>query len=55
MLATLAQTGGDVALEVATPSVDWKALAPTLILIGGAFTLLTITADIVNPISIFSR
>jgi len=28
MLATLVQSGNDVALEVATPSVDWKALAP---------------------------
>ena len=26
-----------------------------VILIGGAFTLLTVTADIVNPITLFSR
>jgi hypothetical protein len=26
-----------------------------VILIGGAFTLLTITADVVNPITLFSR
>ena len=30
-------------------------LTYAVILIVGAFTLLTITADIVNPISIFSR
>jgi membrane-associated protease RseP (regulator of RpoE activity) len=38
--------------------VDYFRLMPVtyaVILIGGAFTLLTITADIVNPISIFSR
>jgi membrane-associated protease RseP (regulator of RpoE activity) len=38
--------------------VDYFKLMPLtygVILIGGAFTLLTITADIVNPISIFSR
>jgi membrane-associated protease RseP (regulator of RpoE activity) len=38
--------------------VDYYKLMPVtyaVILIGGAFTLLTITADIVNPISIFSR
>jgi membrane-associated protease RseP (regulator of RpoE activity) len=38
--------------------VDYYKLMPltyAVILIGGAFTLLTITADIVNPISIFSR
>jgi membrane-associated protease RseP (regulator of RpoE activity) len=38
--------------------VDYFKLMPltyAVILIGGAFTLLTITADIVNPISIFSR
>ena len=40
MLATLAQSGGDVALKIETPSVDWKALAPILILIGGAFLIL---------------
>jgi membrane-associated protease RseP (regulator of RpoE activity) len=38
--------------------VDYYKLMPLtygVILIGGAFTLLTVTADIVNPISIFSR
>ncbi|MER5454124.1 site-2 protease family protein [Micromonospora sp. NPDC002389] len=38
--------------------VDYFKLMPVtyaVILIGGAFTLLTITADVVNPISIFSR
>ena len=38
--------------------VDYVKLMPVtygLILIGGAFTLLTITADIVNPITLFSR
>jgi membrane-associated protease RseP (regulator of RpoE activity) len=38
--------------------VDYFKLMPItygVILIGGAFTLLTVTADIVNPISIFSR
>jgi membrane-associated protease RseP (regulator of RpoE activity) len=38
--------------------VDYFKLMPLtygVILIGGAFTLLTVTADIVNPISIFSR
>src|SRR3954451_21883041 len=40
MLASLVQSGSDVALKVATPHVEWKALAPTLILIGGAFLIL---------------
>ena len=40
MLATVAQNGTDVALKIATPSVAWKALAPALILIGGAFLIL---------------
>ncbi|MFI5931248.1 M50 family metallopeptidase [Actinoplanes sp. NPDC051494] len=38
--------------------VDYYKLMPltyAVILIGGAFTVLTITADVVNPISIFSR
>lgn len=38
--------------------VDYYKLMPltyAVILVGGAFTLLTITADVVNPISIFSR
>jgi len=38
--------------------VDYYKLMPityAVILIGGAFTLLTVTADIVNPIQIFSR
>jgi membrane-associated protease RseP (regulator of RpoE activity) len=38
--------------------VDYFKLMPityAVILVGGAFTLLTVTADIVNPISIFSR
>jgi membrane-associated protease RseP (regulator of RpoE activity) len=38
--------------------VDYYKLMPltyAVILIGGAFTLLTITADVVNPITIFSR
>ncbi|MEU3455094.1 site-2 protease family protein [Micromonospora sp. NPDC006766] len=38
--------------------VDYLKLMPityAVILIGGAFTLLTITADVVNPITIFSR
>ncbi|MEY2420063.1 MAG: NADH-quinone oxidoreductase subunit [Acidimicrobiaceae bacterium] len=40
MLGTLAQSGNDVALKIATPPVDWQALAPALILIGGAFLIL---------------
>ncbi len=38
--------------------VDYYKLMPltyVVILIGGAFTLLTITADVINPISIFQR
>ncbi|WP_067505170.1 RIP metalloprotease [Actinoplanes sp. TFC3] len=38
--------------------VDYYKLMPltyAVILIGGAFTVLTITADVINPISIFSR
>ncbi|GLY94675.1 site-2 protease family protein [Actinoplanes sp. NBRC 103695] len=38
--------------------VDYFKLMPltyAVILVGGAFTLLTITADVINPISIFSR
>jgi membrane-associated protease RseP (regulator of RpoE activity) len=38
--------------------VDYYKLMPVtyaVILIGGAFTLLTVTADIINPITIFSR
>lgn len=38
--------------------VDYYKLMPVtyaVILIGGAFTLLTITADVVNPITIFAR
>ena len=38
--------------------VDYLKLMPityAVILIGGAFTLLTVTADIVNPITLFSR
>ncbi|XVU24164.1 M50 family metallopeptidase [Actinoplanes sp. CA-054009] len=38
--------------------VDYYKLMPVtyaVILIGGAFTLLTVTADIVNPITIFNR
>jgi len=38
--------------------VDYYKLMPftyAVILIGGAFTLLTITADVVNPITLFSR
>ncbi|SBT53256.1 M50 family metallopeptidase [Micromonospora auratinigra] len=38
--------------------VDYLKLMPItygVILIGGAFTLLTITADVVNPITLFSR
>ncbi len=38
--------------------VDYFKLMPftyAVILIGGAFTLLTITADVVNPITLFSR
>jgi membrane-associated protease RseP (regulator of RpoE activity) len=38
--------------------VDYLKLMPltyAVILIGGAFTLLTITADVVNPITLFSR
>ena len=30
-------------------------LTYAVILIGGAFTLLTVTADVVNPITLFSR
>jgi NADH-quinone oxidoreductase subunit N len=40
MLASLAQTGADVAVKIVTPSVDWKALAPASILIAGAFLIL---------------
>ena len=40
MLSTLAQSGNEVALKIAVPSVAWKALAPALILIGGAFLIL---------------
>jgi hypothetical protein len=38
--------------------VDYFKLMPVtyaLILIGGAFTLLTITADVVNPITLIQR
>jgi membrane-associated protease RseP (regulator of RpoE activity) len=38
--------------------VDYLKLMPityAVILIGGAFTLLTVTADVVNPITLFSR
>ncbi|ASW54040.1 RIP metalloprotease [Plantactinospora sp. KBS50] len=38
--------------------VDYLKLMPltyAVILVGGAFTLLTITADVVNPITLFSR
>jgi membrane-associated protease RseP (regulator of RpoE activity) len=38
--------------------VDYFKLMPVtyvVILIGGAFTLLTVTADVVNPISLFTR
>jgi len=38
--------------------VDYFKLMPVtyaVILIGGAFTLLTVTADIINPITIFAR
>jgi membrane-associated protease RseP (regulator of RpoE activity) len=38
--------------------VDYMKLMPltyAVILIGGAFTLLTVTADVVNPITLFSR
>ncbi|MFI6759493.1 M50 family metallopeptidase [Micromonospora sp. NPDC050417] len=38
--------------------VDYLKLMPVtyvVILIGGAFTLLTVTADVVNPITLFSR
>ncbi|SCE64505.1 M50 family metallopeptidase [Micromonospora mirobrigensis] len=38
--------------------VDYLKLMPltyAVILIGGAFTLLTITADVINPITLFSR
>jgi membrane-associated protease RseP (regulator of RpoE activity) len=38
--------------------VDYYKLMPltyAVILVGGAFTLLTITADVINPITIFSR
>jgi NADH-quinone oxidoreductase subunit N len=44
MLATLAQGSNDVAIKIATPSVAWKALAPALILIGGAFFILVAVA-----------
>ena len=30
-------------------------LTYAVILIGGAFTLLTVTADVINPITLFSR
>jgi membrane-associated protease RseP (regulator of RpoE activity) len=38
--------------------VDYMKLMPltyAVILVGGAFTLLTVTADVVNPITLFSR
>lgn len=38
--------------------VDYLKLMPftyAVILIGGAFTLLTVTADVINPITLFSR
>ena len=44
MVNVLAQGGGEVALRIATPEVDWKALAPILILIGGAMLILVATA-----------
>ncbi|MEY2448769.1 MAG: NADH-quinone oxidoreductase subunit [Acidimicrobiaceae bacterium] len=40
MLAALAQNGDGVVLKIATPSVAWEALAPALILIGGALLIL---------------
>ena len=40
MLASIAQTGNEVVTKIATPSVAWKALAPALILIGGAVLIL---------------
>ncbi|HEV3226881.1 MAG TPA: NADH-quinone oxidoreductase subunit N, partial [Acidimicrobiales bacterium] len=44
MFAALAQSGSDVAVKIATPSVAWKALAPVLILIGGATLILAVSA-----------
>jgi NADH-quinone oxidoreductase subunit N len=40
MLASIAQSGTEVAVKIATPSVDWQALAPVSILIAGAFLIL---------------
>jgi NADH-quinone oxidoreductase subunit N len=44
MLATIAQAASTVPEKIATPSVAWKALAPVLILIGGAVAILGISA-----------
>ena len=45
MLATIAQAASTgTPQKIATPTVAWKALAPVLILIGGAVVILGISA-----------
>ena len=44
MYATIAQAASTVPEKIATPTVAWKALAPVLILIGGAVVILGISA-----------
>ena len=44
MLATVAQAASTGTQKIATPTVAWKALAPVLILIGGAVLILGISA-----------
>ena len=44
MLATIAQAASTGTQKIATPTVAWKALAPVLILIGGAVVILGISA-----------
>jgi len=44
MLAALAQAASTAPDKIATPTVAWKALAPVLILIGGAVVILGISA-----------
>ncbi len=42
--AALAQSGSNVAIRIATPSIEWTALLPVLILIGGAVFILGFSA-----------
>jgi NADH-quinone oxidoreductase subunit N len=44
MLATLLQAGNEPAQQLATPTIAWRALAPVLILIGGAVLILGTSA-----------